>query len=213
MKVILVLMTSCLLLGTALAQQRKGMGVIYGTVVSQTGQPGQRMNLYAELLDATGQFPTTQSNDHGEYRFENLPIGRYKVLAEDHDAGYSPEVLDDDDSRAFVEISDRHPEAEFRVVLPPKAGFLEIKLTNRKTGAPISWMGVSLARSEKPEHSFLSSTCKSNEVILVPPDKNLVVHVLAEGFREWDESVGAGKTIFVPSGTRLVLDVRLNPIP
>jgi Carboxypeptidase regulatory-like domain len=212
MKVTLVWIASCLLLITAVAQQRNGAGVIYGTVISQNGQPGQRMNLYAEKLDAGGQFPTTKSNDHGEYRFENLPFGRYRVVAEDHDAGYAPEVIDDS-SRAFVAISDGHPEAEFRVVLPPKAGFLRIKLTNRKTGATISWMGVSLARSETPEHSFLSSTSKSSEVILVPPDRNLVVNVMADGFREWDESVGVGNPIFVPSGSQLVLDVRLDPIP
>jgi hypothetical protein len=186
------------------------MGVVYGTVVSQNGQPGKRMSVYAESLDVDVQFPSTMSNDRGEYRFENLPWGRYTVFAEDHDAGYSGEVIDDS-SQPSVEISREHPQAEFRVVLPPKAGFLQIHLTNRRTGAAIPWMGVTVAPTEEPRRS-INSTCKSSETILVPPDRNLILHITADGFREWGESVGTGKPIFVPSGTRLTIAVQLDPV-
>jgi hypothetical protein len=47
--------------------------------------------------------------------------------------------------------------------------------------------------------------------MMVPPDRNLIIHVTADGFREWDESIGGGKPIFVPSGTRLTLAVQLEP--
>jgi hypothetical protein len=47
---------------------------------------------------------------------------------------------------------------------------------------------------------------------LVPPDRNLLLHVTANGFREWDESVGRGKPINVPSETTLTLNVQLDPI-
>jgi hypothetical protein len=211
MKLLLIFVICCLPVFAGLAQSSKGTGVIYGTVVSQSGVPGKRMTLYAELLNVGGQFPKSKSNDRGEYRFENLPWGRYTVFAEDRDIGYSGDVIDSS-SQPSVEISREHPEAEFRIVLPSKAGFLQIELTNRRTGTTIPRMGLSLARSEAPEHSFLSSNSNSSEVILVPPDRNLLVHVIADGFREWDESVGGGKPIFVASGTRLSLDVQLEPI-
>jgi Carboxypeptidase regulatory-like domain len=210
MKPALVLIISCLPLVIGSAEQKKGTGVIYGTVVSQNGQPGKRISLYAEPLDVGGQFPNTRSNDRGEYRFENLPWGRYTVSAEDDDAGYSGDVIDDS-SQPSVEISRERPNAEFRVVLPSKAGLLQIHLTNRRTGAAIPWMGVTVAPMEEPRRSR-DHTCKSSELILVPPDRNLILHITAGGFREWDESAGTGKLIFVPSGTRLTLTVQLDPV-
>jgi hypothetical protein len=210
MKAPLVIVVSCLSLVAGLAQQKKHTGVIYGTVVSKDGQAGKRLSLMAEPLDGGGQFPSTRSDDRGKYRFQNLPWGRYAIFAEDHEAGYSDEVLDDR-TQPSVEISPDHPAAEFRLVLPSKAGRLQIHPRNRKTGAAIPWMGVTVALTEDPRRS-VNHTCQSSEVILVPPDKNLIVHITADGFREWDESAGTGKLIFVPSGTGLTLTVQLDPV-
>ena len=209
----------CLSVGAGIAQQEKqgiGKGVIYGTVVSQNGQPGRRISLYAWPLDVSRQWPNTTSDDRGAYRFENLPWGRYTIEVEDDDAGYSSEAVEDESSKPpEVEISRENPQAEFRVVLPPKAGFLSIRLTNRRTGAAIPWMSLSVARADDRQRTLfphsVDYTSKSTEVILVPPDRNVILHVGAQGFREWDESVGDGKLIFVPSGTRLNLDVQLEP--
>jgi uncharacterized membrane protein len=151
MKSVLIFVICCLPVVAGLAQNSKGTGVIYGTVVSQNGESGKQTSLYAEALDVGGQFPNTRSNDRGEYRFENLPWGRYtvfaEVFAENRDTGYSGDVIDDR-SQPFVEISREHPEAEFRVVLPSKAGVLQIHLTNRRTGAEIPWMSVSVAPTD-----------------------------------------------------------------
>jgi hypothetical protein len=43
-------------------------------------------------------------------------------------------------------------------------------------------------------------------------DQDLLLHVIADGFREWQESVGEGKFIHLPSGERLKLDVQLVPL-
>jgi hypothetical protein len=208
MKRALILIISCLPL-IGLAQQRRGTGVIYGTVVSQNGQVGKHIAIYAEPLGVSRQFPSTISNDHGQYRFENLPWGTYSVYAEDDEAGYLAED-DDVQTQPSVEISRDHPQAEFRVVLPVKAGVVQIQLTNRKTGAVIPWMWVTVATSKDPLHSS-NHSCKSSELILVPPDRDLILHIIADGFREWDESAGTGKFIFVPSGTRLTMAVQLDP--
>ena len=62
-----------------------------------------------------------------------------------------------------------------------------------------------------PESSLFTMSCASNHVVLVPADKNLLLHVTSFGFREWDESVGKGKPLHLPSGTRLTLAVQLEP--
>jgi hypothetical protein len=216
---LILLFLRLFLLAAAVAQQQGETppnGTIYGSVIGQDGKPAKGITLVAGPLGVGlgARLPSTKSNDAGEYRFSNLPWwGRYSVYAEDDDGGYSPfsTGLGDNDP-SEVELTPEHREAEQRVVLPPKAGFLHIHLTSRKTGATISGMRVSLAAFENPEKQLFSMSCYSNHVVLVQPDKNLLLHVTSDGFREWDESAGRGKPLRLSSGTQLTLDIQLEPL-
>lgn len=207
------------LLAIAVAQQhdeRRPKGMIYGTAIGQDGQPAKGIGLTAHPLGvALGTvLPHTRTNDSGEYRFENIPWwGRYRVYAEDEDAGYSSfsTAGAGHSDPSEVELSPEHREAELKVYLPPKAGFLQVRLTNRRTGGGISGMQMAVMSVENPESPLFTISCFSNHVILVPPDQNLLLHVTSDGFREWDESVGRGKPLHLPSGTRLTLAVHLEP--
>jgi len=208
-----------LLLAAAVGQlhgEPRPNGVIYGIAISQDGQPAKGIGLTAWPLGVglAAKLPHTKTNDTGEYRFENLPWwGRYTVYAEDEDAGYSSfSTLPAGDSHlSEVELSPEHREAELKFYLPPKAGFLQVHLTNRRTGVGISEMEVSVMTMENPESPLFTMSCYANHVILVPPDKNLLLHLTSDGFREWNESVGRGKSLHLPSGTRLTLNVQLEP--
>jgi hypothetical protein len=215
MKTTLVLV-GFLLLATAVAQQHDKshpQGVIYGIAVGQDGQPAKGIGLTACPLGVplASKLPHVKTTDKGEYRFENLPWwGRYTVYAEDEGAGYSSFSTGNHTSE--VEVTPENPEAIFKVYLPPKAGFVQIHLTNRGTAVGISGMRIAVMPMENPDSPLFTMSCYSNHVILVPPDKNLLLHVTSDGFREWDESVGRGKPIHLPSGTRLTLDVQLDAL-
>ena len=213
MRVPIVLVVVLLSLVGGNAQQKKDrtrIGMIHGRVVSQNGDPVKRIWLMAHPLSG-GQWPGARSDDRGDYLFSSLPYGKYTIQVEDNEAGYSTDLAEESSEPAEVEISPERPDAAFQVVLPPKAGQLQIHLTNRRTGERIKkWMSVTVEATEGPRSSE-SHTCKSSETILVPPDRNLILHIWADGFREWDESVRAGKAIFVQSGTRLTLAVELEP--
>ena len=208
-----------LLLLAASAQQNDEShpnGVIHGIAIGQNGQPAKRIGLTAEPLGVAlgAVLPHTRTNDAGEYRFENVPWwGRYTVYADDEDAGYSSFSTGPagDSKPPEVEIAPEHPEAEMTVMLPPKAGFIQIHLTNHKTGADISAMRVALMPQESPASPVLTMSCYSNHVILMPPDKSLLLHITSDGFREWNESIGRGKLIHLASGSHLKLDVQLDP--
>lgn len=207
------------LLALAAAQQpdkTRPKGVIYGSVIGQDGKPARGISLVAGPLGVglATRLPSIRSNDAGEYRFENLPWwGRYSVCAEDHDAGYSPFATGEcRDDPPEVELTPEHREAEVKVYLPPKAGFVHIHLTNRRTGARISGMQVSLSATESPEKQVFSMSCYSEHVVLVQPEKNLLLHVTSDGYREWDESAGRGKPLHLASGARLTLDIQLDPL-
>lgn len=208
-----------LLLATAVAQQHdepQPKGVIYGIAINQEGQPAKRIGLTAEPLNVglAAKLPHTTTNDAGEYRFENVPWwGKYTVYADDEDVGYSSfsTAPPEDSNPPEVEVTPEHPEGEFKVVLPPKAGFIQVYLTNRKTGAGISVMRVALMREDKPDSPVFTMSCYSTQVILIPPDKNFLLHVTSDGFREWSESTGKGKSIHLASGAHLKIDVELAP--
>ena len=209
---------SFLLLATAVAQQPDKphpKGVIYGIAIGQDGQPAKGIGLTARPLGVPlgTMLPHVKSTDKGEYRFESLPWwGRYTVYAEDNDAGYSVfSTGEGRDEPPEVELTPEHPVAEMKVHFPPKAGFVQIHLTNRQTTVGISGMRVVVMPMENPDSPLFTMSCYSNRVILVPPDKNLLLHVTSDGFREWDESVGRGKPIHLSSGTRLTLAVQLEP--
>jgi hypothetical protein len=190
-------------------------GAIYGTAIAQDGGPAKSISLTAMPLGVAlaTLLPRTRTNVKGEYRFDGLPWwGRYTVYAEDEDAGYSLFSTGLGYSEpSEVELTPQQREGELRVYLPPKAGFVRIDLTNRRTAARISGMRVAVMATERPESPSFTTSCYSDRVILIPPQKNLLLHVSSDGFREWDESVGRGRPITLPSGTQLRLAVELDP--
>ncbi len=189
-------------------------GVIYGTVVDQDGTPAKALTLNARPLGVALAMvlPWTKTNDAGMFRFEHLSLGRYIVVAEDREQGYSSfSTGSGQGNLQEVKLTAEHPEAEFNLRLPPKAGFLLFHLTNQRTGAPISGVEVTLISAENPSTPIFSGGQSSSEAVLVPSDKNLLLHVTSWGFSEWDKSVGSGRTIRVAPGVHLTLDVQLQP--
>src|SRR6185437_13626400 len=215
-----LLFLGLLLCSSAAAQDKPSpSGSVYGVVVTSAGARAKRLTLAAMPLGValSAKIPHTKSNDRGEYRFENLPWwGRYRVYGEDEEAGYSAYSAGDD-PLPEAEVTPEHPMTELSFTLPPKAGFIHIHLKNRQTGRAISAMTITVVPIEKPDsHVFndpgvFTMSCDSHGIILVPPDRNLLLHVKSDGFREWDESIGTGKPVNVPSGNRLRLDVQLDP--
>ena len=62
-----------------------------------------------------------------------------------------------------------------------------------------------------PPQVLFSTGCPSSYVVLIPPDRDVLLHVTSSGFHEWAESAGKGKLIRMPSGSHAELDVRLAP--
>jgi hypothetical protein len=193
-------------------------GVIYGTVFDQSGVP-VRTCLEADPLDGFPGgygFMGTCSDEHGRYRLEHLAIWgsgtRYVVTATDHKAGYSKESTGpsvDDDTNADVTLSPDRSEGKLDLHLPPKAALLHIHLTDRRTGSSISMMKVtvSAAKDKKPVKFLFSELTYSTRIVLLPPDRDLLLQVRADGYEEWND----GQPIRVPSGRDLTLDVNLEP--
>jgi hypothetical protein len=199
-------------------EQVRAHGVIRGTVISHDGQLARNVGLEACPLGvALGAIlPRTRTNEKGEYRFEVVPWwGRYTVYAEDEEAGYS---FYSSDARGRgkppeVELSKEHPEAELNVRLPAPAGFLLLHLTNGKTGDEIPGVQITVMAAEGTPSFLFSQSCAANRAILIPPDKDVLLHVTAPGFQEWDQSIRSGKALRMASGSRTKLEVHLDALP
>ena len=210
---------SLLLFTTAVAQQKDAPrpdGSIYGVAIASDGQPAKLVGLTAVPLGvALGTvLPHTATDDRGEYRFVILPWwGKYTVYADDEEAGYSSFSTGGygQTQPPEIEITPARREAELRVNLPPKAAFLRVHLTNRRTGAPVSGMQIMVMHDTDPPSLAFSMSCASIKTVLLPPDNNLLIHITSDGFREWKESVGKGKMLNLTSNSRSTLDVELDP--
>lgn len=157
--------------------------------------------------------PQTKTDQNGKYQFENLVwLGQYVVFAEDLEAGYSDFANGPASAGPFPQatLSPEHPEAELNLRLPPRAGFLEVHLTNRKTGASISGLQVNVTMSDDPSRTIFSISTDSANPILLPPQKDLLIHIWSFGFNEWMESVGRGKPVRIAPGVHRQMDVRLD---
>jgi hypothetical protein len=190
------------------------IGVIYGTVTGADGKPAREINLTSWPIGVPlgTRLPETRTDASGHYRFENIPWwGRFIVCADDADAGYSIFSTGLGPPGEEVTLSPQHPEAEFNFRLPPPAGFVDIHLTNRRTGALITGVEVKLMSIDQPDRVIFGAGSSSTRPILIAPDKDLLLHVTAEGFHEWRESAGLGKRIHLASGSHLNLEVQLEP--
>jgi hypothetical protein len=212
------LFVGLLLLSSAAAQQPNGQyanGVIFGIVIGPDGKPAKGVNLtsWPVGVPLATRLPETQTDASGRYRFERIPWwGKFTVCADDVNAGYSIFITGPVEPAQEVTLSPEHPEAEFNFRLPPPAGFLQIRLTNRKTGAAISGVEVTLMSLDQPDRPIFSGSSDSSRSILIAPDKDLLLHVTSQGFHEWEDSAGIGKRIRLASGIHLNLDVELEPL-
>ena len=201
---------------TAQPGQPPAPPAIYGRVVDQNGQPAIGITLEARPMDGilATALPETITDRDGNYRFEHLfGWGKYTIYANDPKAGYSDTSLDPDSIAQphVVFVSAENPQARFDFSLPPKAGLLFFHLTNQKTGALIDEVEVAVEFAGNPRRSLFSGSHGTNEPFLVPPNRDLLIHVKSRGYKEWFISVGMGKPIRLTPGERMDFDIALEP--
>jgi hypothetical protein len=199
-----------LLTASALGQQ----GLINGIAIDRDGQPVKGIALTAwntAPRELQGPEPNALTNQHGEYRFEHLPLGTYVVCADDQRAGYALYTCARQNPAATVTLTVEKPEGEVRVDLPQQDGFLEIHVINQESGGPVPALRVE-AEWENELRLKIKATWHENHVVLLPPDTEVMMHVSAPGFRAWEDDAGTGKLIYLRPGAKVKLDVQLTAL-
>lgn len=197
-------------------------GVIYGVVSDDRGQPVRGFWVAAELTIFSGSFvvPRAQTDEAGRYRLERLCPRKYAVYPDDEEKGY-PDI----GAATFELLYGRHPpevrltskhlSAELALQLPPKPGLIHIRATDQTNHFEIKTFEATVIVPRQrhfPKVEFSSSPQAANLDIPVPPDKDFVLRVNADGFHEWSPGVGGNKLIHVPAGGHISLEAQLQPL-
>jgi hypothetical protein len=200
---------------------------IHGVLIGQDGQPAKKITVAATWLcpDRSKACRLSRSSgvtdENGEFRFELARVGRYAVAAEDEEGGYgygATSVADDPRYTVMAEITPEQPDAGIRLILPPRAGFLDVRLTDQSTGGEISTVTVSVAYPDKgwSQRSFERSNCAlfghNLCYVLIPPDTQVTVRVSSPGYEGWDgKNDTTERTLRLASGDRVTWEVQLKP--
>jgi len=169
-------------------------------------------------VNLSAKLPTAKTDLSGEYVFEKVCPGRYTVLPEDKEAGYpnsGPYFFEFLYGRrvAEVKLTSQNADVELPLMLPLKPGRMNVHITDRTTKVEILEFTIEIkvpGQHLSPEMKYLFHPDIKDHQIEVPPDKDFIVHVTAEGFREWGESIGGRKVVRVPSGTEAALEAQLE---
>lgn len=221
-----LLLVVLLLTPYALAQEEhdavvdaKAVGVLHGVVLTKDGKTVEDISVSA-VEDKTGPAALpiwkrhVRTNRAGEFRFEHVDFGRYLIFVHDERAGYvafpaSPR--ENSCCTVNAELAALHPESEALAYLPPRASFLGINVTDQRNGTPVSPVRIELTWAEDATSALYDMTFwKKPDVLIIPPERDLLLYVSSPGFRGWPDAVG--KKIHLSSGARLSLDVQLTPL-
>jgi hypothetical protein len=197
-------------------------GVIQGVVSDNQGQAVRGIKVVAWPLgvELGVMLPNVRTDETGKYRFEELCPNRYTVLPDDEKRGYpniSPWLFEFLYGRRVSEVrlTAKQVSAELPVHLPPKPGRIHVRVTDRTTNAEVQKFAIRMIvprQRHTPKIEILFSPEISDREITVPPDKDFVLRINADGFHEWSDSVGGYQSIHVEAGAQTMLDAQLEPL-
>ena len=192
-------------------------GVVHGVVVGQDRKPWSGIGL---ILEPVGDYdyvlPSTKTDQHGEYRFEQVCAGKWSVFVEDEKAGY-PDAGRLENRFLYghwspqVEITSKKLDAQLNVDVPPKPGELQLHVTSTRAKMTITNLEIKLTVTRR---RWMQSSCSQQQSytcedypVLVPPDQDVKLRVTSKGFRERKESKGRGKRIHLSAGQKMTINV------
>jgi hypothetical protein len=197
-------------------------GTIRGSVQTPDGKPAPGITVtawpYNQRFD--GLLPQMTTNSAGQFRLEKVCAGKFAVLPNDReklDSSYSVATLEFlyPYSVPIAKISARKSSAAVTIILQPKPGRITIQVVNAATKADLADFEVETKIPRwfhSPDVKYLFSPQIHDREIEIPPDKDFLLRVSAQGFRPWIATTGSSKRIHVRPGSRQTLRVQLQPV-
>ena len=202
--------------GLAIPLAAQTAGSICGTVLDENGLPAKNVLITAVYMGAhSGMYPATRSDDSGHYCLVNVPYGDNAPAADDPKRGYpNPESTfhaGDSSPNGVAHLTAEHPRAIIDIRIPYKAAFLTLHLNDAITGKPQTNLFYKLSVQADPQREYIRGSRDAADPLLLPPNKNILLHASAPGYREWPYDGSPGYVLNLLPGEHKTIEVLLQP--
>ena len=196
----------------------KMLGSVSGIVEDEKGRALPSAKVAAEDLSGrprAAAVPYAIADASGHFSIENLPWGKYGVLASKEESGYPNLQLAfySDDKFPKVTLTPQNAQAWLVIRIGPKAAALSGVVSDSVTREPIA-ASFRLTRRDKQSDWILTSVPAKYRV-LIPSNVDVIVEVSAPGHARWFypgvQSDRQQKSIKLHSGQEFKLSVMLQP--
>ena len=178
-----------------------------GATVSFNALPG-RMLLYAA--------PECETDSSGGCSRDDLPIDTYYVTAMKTSEGY-PDLSFNLYGRKrppiVVELTAETPTARVSFTMGPQCGKLTITAIDDSTGTPIPNRSVTMRNPSDPA-TLLTIGQAPDSYVLIPPDEDIQIEVVADGYEPWSlmkhAELNGGEPMRLHSDERRAMTIRLR---
>src|SRR5215469_10413944 len=167
-------------------------GTISGTVLDEHGQPFKGVQVCMYMIgapsgsrEARGDCPAATTDNAGKFRIDHVAMGTFGVEAIKPEDGYI--AFAGTSVKEMVTLTPNQSSATVVLKLGPKAGVLVPSVKDRLTGNPISSFQVSWAIFDEGNSISSGGEFLRRGVTrtIVPPEKYLVITILADGYKKW----------------------------
>jgi Carboxypeptidase regulatory-like domain len=206
-----------LLSSIGVAQER---GLIRGTVLDETGVPVVNAYVAVDAM-SEGKISSTlnaYSDGSGQFVFDGLALGEYRVSAQKEDEGYlttRPNVFEHNPP-LIVKLTADVPAGTATVHFSARGAVLTGRVRDAKTGAP-----VAAQFTLKPENGngLLGTGTNGRDkfTLSVPANAGFTLEVSAEGYKAWLYSDAThpeqAAILRLEPGSKKELNIDLDPLP
>jgi hypothetical protein len=183
----------------------KGQPVPGATV--EMNPPPDKMLLYSR--------PECTTDSSGVCSRDDLLFDTYYVTAMKPSVGYpdlSFNIYSHRKKPIIVELSSKNTKAEVSFKIGPKCGFLTINAVDSGTGGPVIDRAIVLRNPSDPK-DVIGIGRTSDPWVLIPPDEDIQIEVVAEGYQPWSSTKHAeqngGKPMRLHSEERREMTIRM----
>ena len=167
-------------------------GAIRVTVIDQSGHPvsGATVRFDQRTERVLGVVPECVTDAAGVCTRRNLRLDSFTVSAKKKADGYPDTSFDlyrNDRTPVVTTLTAQHPDSEVVVTVGPKAAILLLHPLDETSRDHILSYQVIL-RDAKNAKEFVGIGVSQDSLVLVPPNKNVVVEVIANGYKTWSSS-------------------------
>jgi hypothetical protein len=197
-------------------------GVIKGRVLYADGRPVSGARVYAMKSDlAIGRLPGAETDEQGEFLFQNLSPGTYTVSASKKEEGYPPTdssfYYPDGLNAPQVSVYAGQTISDIVVQFEQPFGKIKGRMVSALDNKPIRGQGIEIILwTDRPNGYFSTGVDTDGNFEVLAPPVPFKIEASAPGFEKWhyrsSNSTNARDYLELAPGASKNLNITLRPI-